>query len=253
MKKLIGLAGLVVTFGSSHTLQAEIINGVEYADGEKSAVENAAETITPRVVVAPPAGAVVINFDDVDAPCSFSSMAGPLSDEYQTEGVTFSGPSATDGPARAHECGDWGVTGHSSPNFMVTNVNGNYSGGGRPLGPITMTFSPDVFSVQINASVGAYAQGDITMRCYNGDSLVGEDAIANQTTLQTLAVSGAGIDRCVLSSGEGVALFDDLAFGGAPSTGPTAALPVPALPLWALWVLGGLAGLFGARKLRKAV
>ena len=250
MKKLIGLAGLVVTFGSSHTLQAEIIDGVEYADGEKPAVENAAETITPRVVVAPPAGAVVINFDDVDAPCSFDSMAGPLSDEYQTVGVTFSGPSATDGPARAHECGNWSVTGHSSPNFMVTNPGGNYSGGGTALGPITMTFSPDVFSVQINA-----AKGDITMRCYNGDSLVGEDAIANQTTLQTLAVSGAGIDRCVLSSVTGLGLFDDLAFGGAPSTGPTAALPapVPALPLWALWVIGGLAGLFGARKLRKAV
>lgn len=60
---------------------------------------------------------IFIDFDDLSAPCDFSS-AQPLRDEYAAFGVEFRGSNGLEGGAAAlGECSGFGVPGYSPPNF----------------------------------------------------------------------------------------------------------------------------------------
>lgn len=69
---------------------------------------------SPDIVVPtatpPPPGAIVINFDDVSAPCNFGSTVA-LRDQYAGLGVRFMGPAALDGGGILDQCGNFGVSG----------------------------------------------------------------------------------------------------------------------------------------------
>ncbi len=152
-----------------------------------------------------------IDFDDGTQPCNFASTVA-LTTEYSALGVVFSGPGGNDGGAILDECGNFGVSGYSAPNFLAFNINSSLSNGGIPRGPETLTFSVAVDTVAING--GGDSAGTITLECFDaGAASVGSQSITGTSALQPLSVTAAGqIASCRLSFTGGVAVFDDLTY-----------------------------------------
>jgi hypothetical protein len=162
------------------------------------------------IQVAP--GMDVVNFDDIAASC-LSSESTALTDQYSSSWITFSGPGGNDGGAILDECSNFGVSGHSSPNFLGFNNGASLSDGGVPQGPETITFDLLASHVQINAGSGYNLGETATMECFNSlDNLVGSDSITITSALQTLSVDGCDITRCVISYTGTTLVLDDLAF-----------------------------------------
>jgi hypothetical protein len=152
-----------------------------------------------------------IDFDDGPAPCNFIQTIA-LTDEYSALGVIFGGPDGLDGGAILDECGSFGVTGHSPPNFLAFNVNASLSNGATPQGPEEINFTENVDTVTINGGGGI--SGTITLDCYDTAGLpVGSQSITGTSALQPLSVTATGqIDYCWLSFTGPVAVFDDLTY-----------------------------------------
>ncbi len=151
-----------------------------------------------------------INFDNVEAPCSFAQTVA-LTDEYAAQGVFFSGPGGIDGGAIVNECGDFDVVGHSPPNFLAFNVGALLSDGGIPQGPETLMFDPLAKQVTINAGIGFSLQGSATMECFDTQGVsIGSDSINVLSGLQPLSVVAPAIESCVLSFTSAAIVFDDL-------------------------------------------
>jgi hypothetical protein len=196
----------------------------------------------PRVIVAPPVGATVINFDDLTAPCLFLDSSGPLTSHYSNLGVNFSGPAAGSGGVVLNECGGFGVTGQSSPNFLAFNTLalGSLPGAGSPIGPETISFVAPVDSVQIN--VGSADAGTVTLTCFVGAVLAGTTTVSATGSLSTLSLHGHRITNCTLAFTGTALVADDLAFVASPSD-------IPALNGWGLFVLALMVAAFGAHRL----
>jgi len=152
-----------------------------------------------------------IDFDDNPAPCNFVSTIA-LTDEYSSLGVIFGGPDGLDGGAILDECGNFGVTGHSPPNFLAFNVNSTLSNGATPQGPEEIDFTAIVDTVTING--GHSSSGTITLECYDSTGMVvGSQSITGTSALQPITVTAAGqIDYCWLSFTGTVAVFDNLTY-----------------------------------------
>ena len=150
-----------------------------------------------------------IDFDDLTQPCGFFETIA-LTTEYAGIGATFAGPGGLDGGAILDQCGGFGVTGHSPPNFLAFNTGALLSDGGIPQGPETVTFVQTVDSVSVNA--GSSASGTITLECFaSGGGSVGSQSVVGTANLQPLTVTAPGqIANCVLSFTGTIAVFDDL-------------------------------------------
>lgn len=197
----------------------DVVNGVQGGVPGQTPPPSQALDV-PAVVLPPPAGATVINFDGVPKPCSFI-LTTALRNDFAALGVTFTGGSGpNDGFAILDQCGNFGVTGHSPPNFLAWNETATLSNGGIPKGPETLTFSPAVSLVQVNA--GSPGGGLVKMEAFNaaGGSL-GSDSFTLTSALQTLRVTANGIVKVVVTVPVGSAgVLDDLAFvPGAPGPG----------------------------------
>jgi hypothetical protein len=157
-----------------------------------------------------PAGATFINFDDDSAPCLFRDTVR-LTDKYVGLGVIFEGPGGNDGGAILNECGNFGVSGHSSPNFLAFNRDATMSDGGVPRTPETMHFNPPVSEVQL--LVGSREPGTFTVEAYNqNDVLVDSTQVPIVSSATLVSVSGIGITRVVLEDTSRYFVIDDLAF-----------------------------------------
>ena len=195
---------------------AEIQNGVEV--GDVSAANQPESTDLSIKTIAPLLSATLINFDDITSSCLWSDGHDALRDEYAHLGVTFDGPGLFDGGAVMDECGGWGVTGHSSPNFLAFHTTAALNNGGRPIPPETITFSEPQTHVQINAGSGPVTD-NVTLTCYNSvPALVGSDTITLASAMQTLSVQGSGIVNCEIDSVADYFVLDDLAFYSGPTT-----------------------------------
>jgi hypothetical protein len=152
-----------------------------------------------------------IDFDDGTAPCNFDETVA-LTAGYSGLGVVFSGPGGLDGGAILNECGNFGVSGYSPPNFLAFNTGGMLSDGGIPRGPEMLAYSQVVDTVAINA--GHDLAGTITLQCYDsGGASVGLQSVSGASALQPLSVTAAGqIASCVLRFTGAVAVFDDLTY-----------------------------------------
>jgi hypothetical protein len=190
----------IVASGAGATV---IVDGVEVAHGVTAPIEN--------VIVKHTMLNVFINFDDVVAPCSFSQQ-NPLRNEYQALGVVFEGPAPLDGGAILDECGNFGVNGHSSPNFLAFNCNAGMANGGTPRSPETLIFTDPVAEVSLLAGSGSGAGQPLTAEAFdvNMDPL-GSQTITLATTLQPVGVVAPGIKYLVVS-GPCVFVLDDLTF-----------------------------------------
>ena len=186
--------------------------GQAYADGVAAGSPAPAPPPAALTAIPPPPGATVINFDDVAAPCNFVSTTA-LRNQYAGLGVLFMGPAANDGGGILDQCGNFGVTGHSPPNFLAFNVNSGFGDGGIPRPPETITFINGASHVQVNAGSGSSAGQLVTMDAFNaGGALVGSDSLTLAPTLDTLSVTASGISYVVISSPAAVMVLDDLAF-----------------------------------------
>ncbi len=224
MLRRAALVGGVAVVAAWSPAQADIVNGVE-RPGET------AEAPPPGVapILAPPPGAVVIDFDSLPSGCLFNGLTA-LTTQFSGDGVVFSGPGGNDGGAVIDECGNFGVSGQSSPNFLAFNTGATMADGGIPQGPETLTFSPPVNHVQINA--GQNLAATIQLECFDaGMTSLGVDSLVAANLLETLQVTAPGIESCTLSFTGRVAVFDDLAFVQAPAAPSTHG---PALALLAL-------------------
>ncbi|MFL6244390.1 MAG: IPTL-CTERM sorting domain-containing protein [Thermoanaerobaculia bacterium] len=170
------------------------------------------------VIAPPPNGATVINFDDAPAPCFFLNSTGPLTNKYAAQGVKFSG-AGPNGGVVLDECGSFGVTGHSSPNFLAFNVTALNPDGGIPSGPEFLTFSQPVELVQMN--VGHALAGLITLQCSGANGVIGVSTLTGTSALSTISVQGGAITSCVLSFTGTVLVVDDLAFAAYVPPVPT--------------------------------
>ncbi len=166
--------------------------------------------------------AVFIDFNDAPQPCVFM-LTTALRTAYAALGVTFDGPAPLEGGGILNECGNFGVAGHSSPNFLAFNSGAAFSDGGIPRDPQQMHFSIPVSQVSILAATGVSWVGPATMRAYDaGNVLVSGHSIMLQPTVQLLSVSAPGIVR-VEVEGPNVFILDDLAvdFGVVKTVGGT--------------------------------
>jgi hypothetical protein len=152
-----------------------------------------------------------INFDDVTAPCNFNQTVA-LRDQYASMGVHFSGSGARDGGGILNECGNFGVTGYSAPNFLAFNPAATYSDGGIPNSPQFIAFDSPVNGVRIRA--GSDSGGTVQLSAYDAQGhLLGRRTLAMVPALKSIAVGAAGISRVALRvQNSGSWVFDDLAW-----------------------------------------
>jgi hypothetical protein len=164
----------------------------------------------------PPQAAAVANFidfNDLPEPCNFN-MTVALRNKYGgSHGVFFDGPAPLDGAAILDECGNFGVSGHSSPNFLALNVAATLSDGGKPQGPETIKFAYPVSAVKILAARGT----TIKMEAFDaGGNSIASNSISGTTVMQSLGVAAPGIRSVVISFSGNVCVLDDLAWAPEP-------------------------------------
>jgi hypothetical protein len=206
MRVLVSVLAVVTLLVSVVVAEATIVEGVD--------IPGAFPLKTPPVVdVERTLTYVFIDFDDMTAPCIFA-QTGPLGNEYLALGVSFSGPAPGDGAAVLNECGGFGVSGHSSPNFLATNCNSSMQNGGTPWGPETLTFTDTVSSCSALVGGASAAGQTLSMDAYTaGGALVDSDTVVLQAYMQLISVAGTGIKTVVVGNIQPcVWVLDDLGF-----------------------------------------
>lgn len=173
--------------------------------------DHACDLQTALTVNPLPPGAIVINFDDVTAPCLFMDTTA-LRDQYAGLGVLFMGPAENDGGGIVDQCGAWGVNGYSPPNFMGLNQDGHFSNGGIPRPPETITFTNGATHVQVNTGSNHGAGQIVTMEAFDAAGIsLGSDSLTLAPTVDTLSITVTGIAYVVINS-PSYFMLDDLAF-----------------------------------------
>jgi hypothetical protein len=197
----------------STTERTEVPAGYSIVEGAlvEGMVQTPAEPTAPqRSVELRNVSSKFINFDDQTEPCYFADTTR-LTDRYQTLGVIFEGPGGNDGGAILDECSNFGVSGHSSPNFLAFNSGLTMSDGGIPKGPETILFATPVSEVQAIVGSNSGAGQTLTMAAYDAESaLVNSATVTLASQMKAIKVSGQGIVRAVISTTASVFVLDDL-------------------------------------------
>lgn len=178
------------------------------------------------------ASATTITFDDLIAPAMFSGTV-PLTDQYASSGVIFSGPTNGAGGAVLALAGNFGVTPHSGSNFLAFNREG------YAVDPETLTFTSLVNSVSIYAA-GGQVEDTFIMRAFDSSrNLLATDTVFTQGWDLLSVFSTTGIKYVdLIQRGDNAFVYDDLSFAAA-------AVPEPST-----FLLFGL-GLLGAGLMRR--
>jgi hypothetical protein len=160
------------------------------------------------------APSITINFDDGVRPCNFSDTVA-LSTRYVSLGVRFAGgkgPGSDDGGGVLNQCGSFGVTGFSEPNFLAFNPFGDrLADGGIPAAPEMVQFQNPVSHVDILAGSGFGFGKTVGLRAFDDQGqLLDEDQINLTTQMQMLSVDASGIDHVRIVGGAKVFVVDDL-------------------------------------------
>jgi len=123
------------------------------------------------------------------------------------------GPAVNDGGGVVDQCGSWGVSGHSPPNFLGFNQDAHFSDGGIPRPPEIITFTNGASYVQVNAGSGGSVGQIVTMEAFDaGGNPLGTDSLTLASTLDTLSITANGIAWVVINTPAAVFVLDDLAF-----------------------------------------
>jgi hypothetical protein len=172
----------------------------------------AAVFVVDNLAYIPEAYPLLVDFDDVSAPCGFISTTA-LTDRYWMHGVTFSGPALKDGGAILNECGGFGVNGHSAPNFLAFNSNSSLSDGGIPRQPESILFQFPVSFVQLYVGSSFNVGTIVTAEAFdvNGASL-GTTSLPLEARMRPMTIMARNISKIVLSTTDPVFVVDDLIF-----------------------------------------
>jgi hypothetical protein len=186
-----------------------IVAGVQQGDG--GAFVALSPTQQPSGTLAAGQNAIDIDFDDVSAPCDFSSTQA-LRGEYAAQGAVFWGQGPFDGGAILNECSNFGVSGYSAPNFLAFNSGAGYGNGGVASAPefIRLLLPSPVQHIELRAGSGS-GTGPLTLIGVRADgTTVASSTITLGPALQTVAVSGQGIVGAIITTSAGVFVVDDL-------------------------------------------
>ena len=160
----------------------------------------------------PETAVISIDFDDVVTTCCWSdgTVAGS---QFSNVGLEISGLDDSDPPYILHEDGGFGVSGHSSPNFLAfgdaTGDGANFSFGGLDAGI-------ESFSIGVACADGC----DFNATAYkDGHVEVAHQHIAGDADLSYLNLSDLGGATYVVVEGANTSYFvmDDLQYGYATS------------------------------------
>lgn len=168
-------------------------------------------SVAPGPRATPAIAEVLIDFDDVVAPCLFMQTI-PLRTEYLPLGVNFTGPAPLDGGAILDACSNFFVTGYSGSNFLAfNNTAAGYLTGGFAQTPETISFTSPVAAVSL--LVGSSLEGaEVRLDAYDAANvLVASNSRVMTSGLAPLGVSAPSISRVILSGG-GVFVADNLRF-----------------------------------------
>ena len=155
---------------------------------------------------------VCIDFDEDEEPCLFAS-ALPLRTKYTALGVTFAGPGPLDGGAILDECGNFGVTGYSSPNFLAFNCWSNLANGGVPCAKEILTFSPEVMEVSMLMGQASESPVTVIVSALDQDHVeIDTEIVEMNAAMQLVTVSGPGIAFVEIDMIGEILVVDDLCF-----------------------------------------
>ncbi len=146
-----------------------------------------------------------LNFDDVSAPCLFLETVALRS----YGGLTFEGNAPLDGGAILNECGGFGVTGYSPPNFLAFNCGASMSDGGIPRLPQKMHFASEVngFTLHIAGDVGATVA--VAGRGSQGNEI---HRLSLTSTMQAVTFTKPVVDVGVGGGTACIVVIDDLSW-----------------------------------------
>ena len=156
---------------------------------------------------------ILINFDDQDVAGNWGGLQ-VLHDFYAEFGVNFRGRNDQDGGGVCNQDGNFGVNGHSEPNFVAFN-NGQHfgNGGGEATEPEFIIFDNPVDIVSI--LVGGPGGSPATMVAFNeDDEEIGEAEVDLQAQMQELSIERGGIAYVLVDVPQhpNFWVFDDLYF-----------------------------------------
>jgi hypothetical protein len=189
MNKLIKFSlGLFLSLILTSVTKAAVVDGVESGSVTLSATANS------------------INFDP---PCAFLSTLPLMGAAYMdpaTQSVVIDGEGAV-----INECGNFGVTGYSAPNFLAWNCNTLNNDGTKPVLPLEMKFSRSAASISIKVASSSNAGSIARLRVYNAaHGQIGLVSATLTANAQTLSLVKTGI-RYMRLEGPCVMIADDLA------------------------------------------
>ena len=154
------------------------------------------------------AQAFLENFDSTSAPCNFVSQTTPANN-YTSGGVTLSNAFEV-----LDECGNFGVSGYSAPNFLAWNTCCTAT-------TETLTFAAPASSVSIR--VGSSGSPGVTATALDsGGNTLQTLTVTASSSLQTLSFSVSGISSVQLSVSGSAGVFDDLSYVLNTNDAPTA-------------------------------
>ena len=156
-----------------------------------------------------PCDEIIINFDEVDAPCNFVDTS-PINDEYFELGVMFEGVDGNSGHI-LNECGNFGLSGYSPPNFLA--FANSLTGLIQKISFINN--EPNY----VELGVACRYPGTFTMSAYSTDTLLAIDVATNASNnafYETLSIESSDEIAYVMIEfnpvSTGVFVIDDLMF-----------------------------------------
>jgi len=141
----------------------------------------------------------LIDFDDVNRPRFFANST-PLSTEYSSQGVTFSGS----GFHNLDQAGGFNVSGYSPPNHVAWNNNLTST-------TETLTFSPTANNVSFLA--GSTYNNPLTAEAFNaGGTSLGAITVSLTNTMQLVSLPFSDITTVIINVSQS-GILDDLTLG----------------------------------------
>ena len=197
MKKIVFSCFLCIAFGlvavySGHC-ENMIVNGQE--------VDESGFPVISSSAIEPLDAAGFINFDDM-APCSFVNTVPIPPTFYKHFGFTIKGPDEKSGGAVLDECSNFGVTGHSSPNFLAFNCGSVLSTGGVPFLPEKLIFRTPVSGVSLKIGSSSSAGESIALTAKTAlGKVVDTDTVilASAMTTVNLTSTRSNIKRVIIT------------------------------------------------------
>jgi hypothetical protein len=135
------------------------------------------------------AAEVFIDFDDRPASC-LGTETDPLTDQLADQGVTFEGTGGV-----FDDCSNFGVVGHSPPNFLAYSQSIRFQTGDRGEGFDTMRFALPVSEVSFLAGRAIF-NTTLRVSAFNAaNDLVDEEMMPLDAVMQVVTVAGPEIVR----------------------------------------------------------